>query len=140
MLDGQDTGKWFGKTFQLAPGTHSLQITVPDSKCCKPLADTVEVQPALPNDPAKVQMIVRKLEILPATVKLAGAPANAQYSCPSIGLVGYAGGTVTVKLPDALWTGKCQFTPPAQDAPRIRKGVTLRAGEDNTVPWPATGD
>lgn len=138
VLDGQDVGKWFGRTFQLPPGRHSLQITVPDSKCCKPLSDSAEVQPASTDDPNKVQMIVRKLEILPATVKLAGAPANAQYSCPSIGLVGYAGGSVTVKLPDALWNGKCQFTPPAQDAPRIRKSVTLRAGEENTVAWPAT--
>jgi serine/threonine-protein kinase len=83
-------------------------------------------------------VIVLKLELLPATVSLAGAPPNAQYTCAAIGLSGFAGGgPKTVTLPDVTWSGDCLFTPPTQDAAPRSIRVMLRAGETNTISWPA---
>ncbi|MCC6558239.1 MAG: protein kinase [Polyangiaceae bacterium] len=134
VLDGSEV-PWFGKVFSLAPGPHSVQITPPNAKCCTPLSSSVTVVPAPPGV-KEAQRAIFKLEILPATVTMAGGPAGAQYLCAGIGLSGFAGATKTITLSDATWQGRCEFTPAAADAqPRVST-VILNAGEPNTIPWP----
>ena len=135
VLDGNET-PWFGQIFTLAPGPHSVQISVPNSKCCKPLASSVTVMQAAASAPKEPQRIVLKLEILPATVTLSGGPSGAQYSCPSIGLSGFVGGSKAVTLPDVTWSGRCDFNPLSAGAQPRGGMVTLRAGEVNTIVWP----
>jgi serine/threonine-protein kinase len=134
LLDGREVN-WFANTFSLLPGPHSVEISVPNSKCCEPKSLTAQVTPS--DDPGDVQRFVWKLSPRPATVVLSGAPASAQLSCAEIGLAIGPGATKsTAKLPDVQWSGRCNFTPPsAEEAPR-RAMVTLRAGEVNQVPWP----
>jgi serine/threonine-protein kinase len=134
LLDGREVN-WFANTFLLAPGPHSVQISVPTSKCCEPKALTAHVTAS--DDPSDVQRFVWKLAPRAATVALSGAPANAQLSCSEIGLAIGPGSTRgAAKLPDVQWSGRCEFTPPSgEEAPR-RATVTLRAGEVNQVPWP----
>lgn len=138
LLDGQDV-RWFGRTVSLEPGPHSVQVSVPNSRCCKAHSGSVTVTPApAAGGSTGPQVIVLKLELLPATVSLAGAPSNAQYTCAAIGLSGFAGGgPKTVTLPDVTWSGECLFTPPTQDATPRSIRVMLRAGETNTISWPA---
>ncbi|WP_050431700.1 serine/threonine-protein kinase [Chondromyces crocatus] len=135
-LDGKDF-RWFGRDPKwLDVGVHHAQVSVPNSKCCKPFDGPLTVTAA--DESAGAQSIVIKLEFLPATVSLAGAPANAQYTCPSIGLSGFAGGAPqSVVLPDVTWIGSCLFTPPTQDAVPSQVKVTLRSGEANTISWPS---
>ncbi|UQA58144.1 serine/threonine-protein kinase [Polyangium aurulentum] len=134
VLDGREVN-WFANTFSLAPGPHSVEISVPTSKCCEPKSLTAQIAPS--DDPNEVQRFVWKLEPRPATVALSGAPANAQLACSEIGLaIGPGSIKGSAKLPDVQWSGRCDFTPPsAEEAPR-RATVTLRAGEVNQVPWP----
>jgi serine/threonine-protein kinase len=132
-LDGQDVA-WFSSVFSLAPGPHSVRVAVPKSKCCKPYSGTQNIQPAPSNKPDEIQAIVIKLETLPATVSLAGAPPNGQYTCPSIGLSGFAGGSKQITLSDVVWAGTCEFRAPSANVKTST--VTLKAGEPNTIEWP----
>ncbi|WP_437594872.1 protein kinase domain-containing protein [Sorangium sp. So ce1000] len=137
VLDGVEIS-WFGanKVTPLKIGTHAVQISVPNSRCCKPYSGVISVVAPKPGVSAP-QRIVHKLEILPSTVVLSGAPPSAQVACPQIGLIGYAGTPQAVTLSDVFWSGSCLFTPPTPDAtPRVGN-VTLVAGEQNTVPWPS---
>jgi len=136
VLDGSDV-TWWNRTLSLQPGPHPVEISVPNSKCCKPYTGTVNVAPYAEGVTVP-QRVVIKLDILPATVTLAGAPPNAQYTCPAIALTGFAGGGAkTVTLPDVIWSGRCEFVPLTADAETRSATVTLRAGEPNTIPWPA---
>ncbi len=132
-LDGQDVA-WFSTVLSLPPGPHSIRVAVPKSKCCKPYTGTQVVQPAQAGKPDEVQAIVIKLETLPATVSLAGAPPNGQYTCPSIGLSGFGGGSKQITLSDVVWVGTCEFRAPS--AAVKTSTVTLKAGEPNTIEWP----
>ncbi|AUX44154.1 serine/threonine protein kinase [Sorangium cellulosum] len=136
VLDGVET-TWFGanRVMPLKIGAHTVHISVPNSRCCKPYSGVVAVVAPKPGVTGP-QRIVYKLEILPSTVVLSGAPANAQYSCPQIGLIGYAGAPQTVTLNDVFWSGRCQFTPPTPDADPRAGNVTIVAGETNTIAWP----
>ncbi|WP_437961709.1 protein kinase [Sorangium sp. So ce119] len=137
VLDGVEIN-WFGanKITPLKIGAHSVHISVPNSRCCKPYSGVISVAAPKPGVTAP-QRIIHKLEILPSTVVLSGAPANAQYACPQIGLIGYAGSPQTVTLSDVFWSGRCRFTPAASDAAPLVGNVTLVAGESNTVFWPS---
>ncbi|XXX71959.1 protein kinase [Sorangium sp. So ce134] len=137
VLDGVEIS-WFGanKVTPLKVGAHSVHISVPNSRCCKPYSGVISVVAPKPGVTAP-QRVVHKLEILPSTVVLSGAPPSAQYQCPQIGLIGYAGAPQTVTLSDVFWSGSCIFTPPTPEAaPRVGN-VTLVAGESNTVSWPS---
>jgi serine/threonine-protein kinase len=131
-LDGHEE-PWMSRTFALAPGPHEVRIEVPTSKCCKPLVTTATVTAS--SDPNDVQMLGYRLEALPATVTVAG-PAGGQTLCAELGLALGVGASKTVTLPRAEWTGTCDFTPPGGGAP-ARKQVTLKAGEANSIAWPA---
>jgi serine/threonine-protein kinase len=134
VLDGQEV-RWFGRKFSLAPGQHAVVVSVPGSKCCKAHTGTVTVAD-LETTPG-IQPITIKLDTLPATIALAGAPQGAQYMCPAIGLTGFAGGSPkVVTLPEVVWNGTCDFRPLESGTARSAK-VTLRAGETNTITWPA---
>ncbi|WP_437604798.1 protein kinase [Sorangium sp. So ce834] len=137
VLDGVEIN-WFGanKVTPLKIGAHSVQISVPNSRCCKPYSGVVSVVAPKPGVTAP-QRIVYKLEILPSTVVLSGAPPSAQYQCPQIGLIGFAGAPQTVTLSDVFWSGRCIFTPPTPEATPLVGNVTLVAGESNTVSWPS---
>ncbi|WP_438021748.1 protein kinase domain-containing protein [Sorangium sp. So ce233] len=137
VLDGVEIN-WFGanKITPLKIGAHSVHISVPNSRCCKPYSGVISVVAPRPGVTAP-QRIIHKLEILPSTVVLSGAPPNAQYACPQIGLIGYAGSPQTVTLSDVFWSGRCRFTPAASDAAPLVGNVTLVAGESNTVFWPS---
>jgi eukaryotic-like serine/threonine-protein kinase len=135
VLDGNETA-WFGRTVTLLPGAHNVQISVPDSKCCKPFVGAIHVVPAAAGELAQPQRIVHRLDMLPSSVLLSGAPPNAQFTCPQLGLTGFAGTPQTVTLPDVAWRGPCEFTPPSPGAEPHRQSVTLRAGEANTIGWP----
>ncbi|WP_437668725.1 protein kinase domain-containing protein [Sorangium sp. So ce131] len=136
VLDGVET-TWFGanRVMPLKIGAHTVHISVPTSRCCKPYSGVITVVAPKPGVTAP-QRIVHKLEILPSTVVLSGAPPNAQYACPQIGLIGYAGAPQTVTLSDVFWSGRCQFMPPTPDAAPRAGNVTIVAGETNTVTWP----
>ncbi|MGK3962113.1 serine/threonine-protein kinase [Sorangium sp. So ce118] len=137
LIDGVEIN-WFGanKVTPLKVGAHSVHISVPSSRCCKPYSGVISVVAPKPGVTAP-QRIVHKLEILPSTVVLSGAPPSGQYACPQIGLIGYAGSPQTVTLSDVFWSGRCMFTPPTPGAaPRVGN-VTLVAGESNTVSWPS---
>jgi serine/threonine-protein kinase len=132
-LDGQDVA-WFSSVFSLAPGPHSIRVAVPKSKCCKPYSGSQTILPAPAGKPDEVQAIVIKLETLPATVSLAGAPPNGQYTCPSLGLSGFSGGSKQITLSDVVWVGTCEFRAPSANVKSAT--VTLKAGEPNTIEWP----
>ncbi|XYH92645.1 serine/threonine-protein kinase [Sorangium sp. So ce1128] len=137
LIDGVEIN-WFGanKVTPLKVGAHSVHISVPSSRCCKPYSGVISVVAPRPGVTAP-QRIVHKLEILPSTVVLSGAPPSAQYACPQIGLIGYAGSPQTVTLSDVFWSGRCMFTPPTPGAAPRSGNVTLVAGESNTVSWPS---
>ncbi|WP_437738977.1 protein kinase [Sorangium sp. So ce1504] len=137
VLDGVEI-RWFGanKVTPLKIGTHTVHISVPSSRCCKPYAGVISVVAPKPGVSAP-QRIIHKLEILPSTIVLSGAPPSAQVACPQIGLIGYAGTPQAVTLNDVSWSGSCLFTPASPEAaPRVGN-VTLVAGEPNTVSWPS---
>lgn len=135
-VDGREVN-WFSTTVALAPGPHVLGAFMASSKCCKSLTgSTVTVTPAPAENPTATQTIALSLEVLPASVTLGGAPANGQFLCPGINASGFAGSTQKVRLPEPMWSGKCQFTASADRPPRPAT-VTLRAGELNVLPWPS---
>ncbi len=131
-LDGSEEG-WVSRTFSLAPGPHEVRIEVPSSRCCKPLATTALIAAA--TDPDDVQMLGYRLESLPATVTF-GGPSGGHVLCAEIGLALAVGMSKQVSLPRAEWTGVCDFTPPSSDPPS-RRQVTIKAGEANSIAWPA---
>ncbi|HTN84335.1 MAG TPA: serine/threonine-protein kinase, partial [Sorangium sp.] len=137
LIDGIEIN-WFGanKVTPLKVGAHSVHISVPSSRCCKAYSGVISVVAPKPGAAAP-QRIVHKLEILPSTVVLSGAPPGAQYACSQIGLIGYAGSPQTVTLSDVFWSGRCTFTPATPDAAPRFGNVTLVAGESNTVSWPS---
>jgi serine/threonine-protein kinase len=122
----------FNRSFQLAPGPHSVQVTYAQSKCCKPLARMVNVEPPPAGAPDAIQTFVLRLEPLPGTVTLRG-PSSASLSCPAINLSVFGGATAAVTLPEAVWMGRCSFSDGGE--PKSRS-VTLNAGEVNAVAWP----
>ncbi|WP_437283468.1 serine/threonine-protein kinase [Sorangium sp. So ce375] len=137
VLDGVEVS-WFGanKATPLKIGAHTVHISVPNSRCCRPYSGVISVVAPTPGASAP-QRVVHKLEILPSTVVLSGAPPSAQVACPQIGLIGYAGTPQAVTLSDVFWSGSCLFTPATPEAaPRVGN-VTLVAGEPNTVSWPS---
>ncbi|MEP7125389.1 MAG: serine/threonine-protein kinase [Byssovorax sp.] len=136
-VDGREVN-WFSTTVALSPGPHAVAAFMANSKCCKAInGASVSVSPAPSENPGAPQTIALSLEVLPATVTLGGAPANGQYLCPGINASGFAGSAPQkVKLPEPMWSGKCQFTASADKAPRPAN-VTLKAGELNVIPWPA---
>jgi serine/threonine-protein kinase len=133
-VDGQPVN-WFSGPVSLSPGGHHVTVFMEGSKCCKPLEQTVLVQPPPANTPDLPQLIALSLEILPASVILIGAPPNGQYSCPSINLSGFTGNTAKVKLSEPVWSGKCQFLT-SPDKAAQPSTVFLRAGETNMLSWP----
>ncbi len=135
-LDGQNAA-WFGNTFSLSLGNHAVRVVVPDSKCCKPHDGTFTVLPPPAGRPDEVQAVVIKLEALPANVTLVGAPPNAQYTCPGLGLIGFAGTTKQVAMPEAVWMGSCEFKLPSPTDKGRKATVTLKAGENNSISWPS---
>jgi serine/threonine-protein kinase len=134
-VDGREVN-WFSSSVPLAPGPHSIGAFMANSRCCKPIAgSTITVLSPPADNPGALQTIPLSLEVLPATVTLGGAPINGQFLCPSINLTGFGGSTKVVKLPEPMWSGKCQFTASADRPPRVAN-VTLKAGELNAIPWP----
>lgn len=133
-LDGREE-TWFSRVFTLKTGSHLASANVDGSKCCEPFQGSVTVEPAPDNDPDQIQRIGIRLKPLPATVSLSGAPPSSQLMCTDIMLTVFPGGTKTVQLREATWSGRCQFMPPSPGEP-IRKQVLLRAGEHNDVSWP----
>ncbi len=109
---------------------------MPGSRCCKPYSGVISVVAPKPGVSAP-QRLIHKLEILPSTVVLSGAPPSAQVACPQIGLIGYAGTPQAVTLNDVSWSGSCLFTPATPEAAARVGNVTLVAGEPNTVTWPS---
>jgi hypothetical protein len=131
-LDGRDEGSPFGRTFELAPGTHAVHVTLPPgSKCCKPGDTSVMVTAPPPDKPDELQRITVMLDRLPSTVTVSGGPPGGQYTCAAINLSGRSGGSSTVTLPEVTWTGSCEFAPGGK-----RATVVLQAGEANVIPWP----
>jgi serine/threonine protein kinase len=134
LVDGQPIN-WFGGTVTLSPGPHQVTAFMEGSKCCKNLEASVHVQPPPAASPELIQNIPLPLEILPATVTLAGAPPNGQFVCPRINLSGFAGATMKIKLNEPVWSGNCQFST-SIDKPARVSGVVIRAGEMTPIPWP----
>lgn len=134
-VDGREVS-WFSSAVPLAPGPHTISAFMANSRCCKPITgSTITVLSPPADNPGAPQTIALSLEVLPASVTLGGAPTNGQFLCPSINVTGFAGSTKVVKLPEPMWSGKCQFTASADRPPRLAN-VTLKAGELNAIPWP----
>jgi hypothetical protein len=132
-LDGTPRS-WFGNVFTLPVGPHEARVTI-GSRCCRELSQTVDVKSPSPSRPDEVQVIYLSMPLEPATVGLAGAPANGQLSCPELALTVFGRAPRDAKLRDAVWSGTCSFAAP--DRPLRTAAVSLRAGETNTVPWPS---
>ena len=134
-VDGREVS-WFSSAVPLTPGPHTIGAFMASSKCCKPISgSTITVLSPPADNPGAIQTVPLSLEVLPATVTLSGAPANGQFLCSSINASGFAGSTKVVKLPEPMWSGKCQFTASAERPPRAAT-ITLKAGELNAIPWP----
>lgn len=127
IIDGSRTD-WFGRTLELPVGSHRARATVPNSRCCKALEKTIEIEAG-----EGVQRVVLGIELLPATVALLGAPAGGQLRCDRIGLSLIGSASRTVRLPEPQWAGRCEFLS-AQGA-STKSLITLRAGEENLVAW-----
>ena len=134
-LDGAEAN-WLNSSFDLPFGAHAVRVTVPSSDCCEELNSSVTITRPPPDAPDSPEHFTLRVPLRPATVKLAGAPANAQLLCTSINMSLFAGQTAQAKLPDIKWTGVCEFRPPQADATTKKLSVTLRAGRSNDVPWP----
>jgi len=134
-LDGAEAN-WLNGAFELPFGAHSVRVTVPASDCCDELNGSVTITRPPPDSPDNVEHFTLRAPPRPATVRLAGAPANAQLFCPAISMSLISGQAAQAKLPDIKWTGTCEFRPPQADAKPRMLSVTLRAGRSNDVPWP----
>jgi eukaryotic-like serine/threonine-protein kinase len=135
-LDGTERGNWLNTLFDLPFGAHTVRVTVPDSDCCDALSGSITVTRPPPDAPDSVEHFTLRVPLRPATVRLAGAPPNAQLLCAGAGVTVISGQSVQVKLPDTPWRGTCEFRPPHADAKPKTGSVTLRAGRTNDVPWP----
>ncbi len=134
-LDGSERN-WLNNIFELPFGAHTVRVTVPDADCCDTLNGSITVTRPPPGAPDSLEHFTLRVPLRPATVRLAGAPANAQLFCAGAGVTVFAGQSVQVKLPEHPWRGTCEFRPPQADAASKKKSVTLRAGRPNDVPWP----
>jgi serine/threonine-protein kinase len=134
-LDGSER-TWLGAVIDLPFGLHTVRVVVPGSDCCDELNGSVTVTRPPPDALDSIESFTLRAPLRPATVRLAGAPANAQLLCAPVALSVFAGQTAQVKLPDMQWTGSCEFRPPQADAATKKQSVTLRAGRSNDVPWP----
>ena len=134
-LDGAEAN-WLNNSFDLSFGSHPVRVTVPSSDCCEELATSVTITRPPPDAPDNVEHFTLRVPLRPATVRLSGAPANAQLLCTSINMSVFSGQSAQAKLPEIKWTGTCEFRPPQADATPKKGSVTLRAGRTNDVPWP----
>ena len=135
VLLGDREVAWFGEIIGVPPGSHPIRIDVPQSKCCRALASSIEVTPPPTAEPTAVQAFTFRLEILPARAVLIGAPEGAYYRCAAIGLAGPAGAIQEVRLGAPRWTGICELLSPGGAlAGSVR--VTVDAGELNAILWP----
>ncbi|MBM4374527.1 MAG: serine/threonine protein kinase [Deltaproteobacteria bacterium] len=129
-LDGVETS-WFGRTFELAPGTHELVGFMPDGNaCCSSTSVSVAVVEPPRNDPSQVQTFTVALGYNDARVTLSGGPAAARVTCDN-GLVFGAGASVIAKMSDVQRSTTCTFAPGNR-----RQSITLNAGTSVAVPWP----
>ncbi len=135
FLDGAEAD-WLNSSFELPFGTHAVRVTVPASDCCDELNSSVTITRPPPDAPDSPEHFTLRVPLRPATVRLAGAPANAQLLCTAINMSLFAGQSAQAKLPEIKWTGVCEFRPPQADATPRKLSVTLRAGRSNDVPWP----
>jgi serine/threonine protein kinase len=133
-LDGVERN-WLNSIFELPFGAHAVRVTVPAADCCDELNGSITVTRPPPDAPESIEHFTLRVPLRPATVRLAGAPANAQLFCAGAGVTVFAGQSVQVKLPETPWRGTCEFRPPQADAAPRTKSVTLRAGKSNDVPW-----
>ena len=134
ILDGMVT-PWFGTTLSLAPGEHRVQIHVPDSRCCEPIAKGLRVLPPAERQPDSVQLVVIHLPVRPARVTLVDAPPRAVLSCHELGLVVESGHLEAVAMTSVSWDGQCELDSVDGSAPRTMR-VRVVAGEVNAVRWP----
>ena len=134
-LDGVERN-WLNTIFELPFGPHTVRVTVPAADCCDDLNGSITVTRPPPDAPDSVEHFTLRVPLRPATVRLVGAPANAQLLCAGAGVTVLAGGSAQVKLPENPWRGTCEFRPPQADAAPKKGSVTLRAGRSNDVPWP----
>ena len=135
FLDGTEAN-WLNGAFELPFGAHMVRVTVPASDCCDELSGSVTITRPPPDAPDNVEHFTLRAPPRPATVRLAGAPANAQLLCPALNMSLFSGQSAQAKLPDIKWTGTCEFRAPQADAKPKMLSVTLRAGRANDVPWP----
>jgi serine/threonine protein kinase len=133
-LDGVERN-WLSGMFELPFGPHTVRVTVPSAECCDDLNGSITVTRPPPDAPDSVEHFTLRAPLRPATVRLAGAPANAQLFCAGAGVTVFAGQSVQVKLTENPWRGTCEFRPPQADAASRKGSVTLRAGRTNDVPW-----
>ncbi|MBK8258920.1 MAG: hypothetical protein IPK82_40455 [Polyangiaceae bacterium] len=134
-VDGLERA-WLSGPFELPFGSHAVRVTVPEADCCDELNGPITVTRPPPDSPEGVEHFTLRVPLRPATIRLVGAPANAQLLCTRLGVSVAAGQSASVKLPDTPWTGTCEFRPPQADATPKKGSVTLRAGRSNDVPWP----
>ncbi len=134
VLDGVEKS-WLGQTFQLEPGPHTVDLSVPGSRCCRDKRQSVTVL-ALPRGATpEPQVVPLSLEILPASITLVDAPRDGQLVCSSLQLSVLAGATKSIPMADAdPRSGTCEFV--RGNGERRSGLVTLRAGESNAVVWP----
>ncbi|MBK8997222.1 MAG: protein kinase [Myxococcales bacterium] len=133
-VDGQAVDGWFGKTFELTVGKHTLEVVPPNSDCC------VNQGPRAFDVPAgtSVLTIHGAAPFKPASLSLAG-PEGSEAECPLLFSGKLLGGSsITVKIPGPESTAKGSCTivgPPAGSAPKAAK-VELGPGQSRQLAWP----
>jgi serine/threonine-protein kinase len=118
----------------LKPGAHTAKLTpAPNDPSCDPEPKTMgfTVKPGDADKPDVAQRIGLSLTFRPAKVTVVG-PSGGQVLCGSVSLV--VGATQEVKMSSPLWALSCTFVAAGKET---KKYIELKAGEQNTIAWPA---
>lgn len=113
----------------LSVGQHTL---VAKDRCCEATTRALTVVAPPVDQPQRTQVASVALELKPAVVSLAGAPAGGQLSCPRVGVVVPHASSAKVAMAAMSQVASCRFMPIGK-----RASVHLQAGAHVTVMWPS---
>jgi hypothetical protein len=131
-IDGTAYADWFGRTFELSLGQHTLDVQPPNSSCCVYRGPTTFlVEPG--EGP---QQVTGFAPFRDATISLVGD--GAQATCPTLfsGVLN-AGASRKIKIPgpDPKVRGQCTITgPPEGSEPKV-EAVELGPNDSRQLSW-----
>ncbi len=132
-IDGTLHADWYGKKFELAIGSHTLEVVPPDKDCCENLGPKSFEVTAGEDE----QIVYGSAPLKDATLALSGAE-GAYATCPLLfsGKL-FAPGSVRVKIPgsESEVKGQCSILgPPAGSQPKVVQ-VVLLPGRFQQLTW-----